>query len=300
MSSSPLRVAREHDAGAIAALFRDAYGDARPYDAAEILQWLRNTELAPEWKVVLERDGSVVGYGDIWIEDDELALDLAAPGHEEVLLDWAESQAEGRRVRVYFPAGHELERLCEARGYRYWRSSFTMGAPLDTEPPPPRVPPGIELRSYRADDESSVVAALNESFAGDPFWHELTPSAFREFHLRSRGFEPQLWVLAWDGDELAGCSLAYAERSGEPGLGWVGTLCVRPRWRRRGLGEALLLESFGRLRDRGLTRVGLGVDAENVTGALRLYERAGMRRVRQGDNWVLEPEPATGRPAAGV
>lgn len=300
MSSSRLRPAGEQDAEAIAALFRAAYGDARPYDAAEILQWLRNTELRPEWKVVLEHEGRVVGYGDVWVEEDEVALDLAAPGHEERLLDWAESQAEGRRVRVYFPAGHELERLCEARGYRYWRSSFTMGASLDEEPPEPRVPAGLELRSYRDDDEARVVAALNESFAGDPFFHEVTPSNFREFNLRGRGFEPQLWVLAWDGEELAGFSLAYAERSGEPGLGWIGTLGVRPRWRRRGLGEALLLESFRRLRDRGLTRVGLGVDAENVTGALRLYERVGMRRVRQGDNWVLEPEAATGRPAAGV
>ena len=76
---------------------------------------------------------------------------------------------------------------------------------------------------------------------------------------------------------------------GEPGLGWVGTLGVRPGWRRRGLGETLLRASFRALHERGLRRVGLGVDTENVTGALRLYERVGMRPVRRYDNWVREP-----------
>jgi ribosomal protein S18 acetylase RimI-like enzyme len=68
----------------------------------------------------------------------------------------------------------------------------------------------------------------------------------------------------------------------------VGTLAVRPRWRRRGLGEALLRAAFAALYERGRRRVGLGVDAENVTGALRLYERVGMRVIRQSDNWVRE------------
>ena len=55
-----------------------------------------------------------------------------------------------------------------------------------------------------------------------------------------------------------------------------------------GLGEGLLRTAFATLHARGLRRVGLGVDAENVTGALRLYERAGMRKVGQTDNWILD------------
>ena len=83
--------------------------------------------------------------------------------------------------------------------------------------------------------------------------------------------------------------LATAERVGDPELGWIGTLGVRPAWRRRGLGEALLRAAFAELFARGRRRVGLGVDTENVTGALRLYERVGMRPIRQNDNWSLEP-----------
>jgi ribosomal protein S18 acetylase RimI-like enzyme len=68
----------------------------------------------------------------------------------------------------------------------------------------------------------------------------------------------------------------------------VGTLSVRREWRRRGLGVSLLQRAFAALYDRGLPTIGLGVDAENPTGALGLYERAGMRKIRQSDNWVLD------------
>jgi mycothiol synthase len=161
---------------------------------------------------------------------------------------------------------------------------------LDDDPPPsPVFPAGITVRPYRVDDEEMLRDALNDAFAHDPFFHEVSPSAFREFYLRARGFDPALWLLAWDGDELAGFVLAYSERVGEPGLGWIGSLGVREPWRRRGLGEALLRSAFAALHERGFRRVGLGVDTENETGALRLYERVGMRAARRGDNWVREP-----------
>jgi ribosomal protein S18 acetylase RimI-like enzyme len=63
---------------------------------------------------------------------------------------------------------------------------------------------------------------------------------------------------------------------------------VRPPWRRRGLGRALLLSSFEEFRRRGSSRVGLGVDTENATGAVRMYEEAGMRAVRRNDSYELK------------
>jgi ribosomal protein S18 acetylase RimI-like enzyme len=155
-------------------------------------------------------------------------------------------------------------------------------------PSPVTLPESIELRGYRDENEAALRAALNEAFTADPFWHEVTPSSFREYYLGARGYDPALWLLAWDGPELAGFSLNYPERLGDQELGWVGTLGVRAPWRRRGLGEGLLRSAFNALYDRGLRRVGLGVDAQNETGALRLYEGAGMHRVRQNDNWELE------------
>ena len=76
-----------------------------------------------------------------------------------------------------------------------------------------------------------------------------------------------------------------------PKMGWVGTLGVRRPWRKQGLGLALLHESFAAFHRLGPTRVGLGVDASSLTGATRLYERAGMSPIRQFDMYqkILRP-----------
>ena len=287
-SSSPLRELREDDAEQVAALFVETFGPARKLDAEEIRSWLRNTEFEADWLRVLDEDGTVVGYGDIWPKDDVLELDAAAPKRWDVFFDWAEHEATARaipHVRTQVPHGHELANVVAARGYEAWRHSLTMEIELDTTPRRPELPRGVESRSYRDDDEPQLIAALNDAFAEDPFWQHVTRSSFREFWLRARGFDPALWALAFDGGELAGFSLAYPERGTDTELGWVATLGVRRPWRRRGLGEALLRGSFAALHRRGKRRVGLGVDAQNVTGALRLYERAGMRAVRRSDNW---------------
>jgi ribosomal protein S18 acetylase RimI-like enzyme len=285
-----LRPLREEHAEAVAQLFEEAFGESRRLDPEEVRSWLRNGELHNDWFRVLEADGRVVGYGDIFVEPDVVQLDVAAPGHWETFFDWAEGEARSRgvpRVRAYFEAGHELEGIAAARGYRYFRSSYTMEIALDA-PLPVTLPEGIELRGFRTEDAGVLRAALNDAFSEDPFWHEVTEANLREFYLGARGYDPALWLLAWDGPELAGFSLSYPERMGDRQLGWVGTLGVRAPWRRRGLGGALLRASFNALYDRGLRKVGLGVDSQNATGALRLYEEAGMHRVRQSDNWELD------------
>jgi ribosomal protein S18 acetylase RimI-like enzyme len=71
-------------------------------------------------------------------------------------------------------------------------------------------------------------------------------------------------------------------------MGWIGALGVRDRWRKRGIGLALLQHAFAEFHRRGLTKVGLGVDASNPTGATRLYERAGMRVVAEDVTFVKE------------
>lgn len=288
-----LRPFREEDAEAVASLYRAAFGDDRPLDAEEIISWFRNPGFRPDRMRVLEVDEEfVAGYGDLAVTSDAVELDVAAPGHWETFLKWAEDTAHSEgvpRVRVVFPADHELEGVVASREYRYWRSAYTMEIDLGEAPPDAGTPPsGIEVRPYADADAEMLRAALNEAFADDPFYEHATPERFRAFHLGARGFEPSLWLLAWDADVLAGFVLAYSERAGDPTVGVVRSLGVRPTWRRNGLGEALLREAFRELHSRGLRKIQLGVDAENKTGALRLYEWVGMRVVRRQDNWVTD------------
>lgn len=291
MNAGILRSLRESDADEIVAVYRRAHGDARPIDAAEIISWSRNPEFQPEALRVLELDGRVVGYGDIEIDNGEVALEVAAQGHWDVFLEWAERSARAAglsRVRTQTYSTPELVDAVAARGYRLWRSAFTMQIELGDGPPEARAHRlAIELRGYRAGDADSLRVALDEAFAADPFFRPVTPLRFREVYLGARGFDPSLWLLALDGAEVAGFVLAFPEHLGDKALGWIESIGVRPGWRGRGLGESLLGAAFRELHARGLRTVGLGVDSSNETGALRLYGRVGMQVVRRADNWVL-------------
>jgi mycothiol synthase len=290
MSSLQRRQLAPADADAVASLFVSAFGDARRMDGDEIREWFDNQALQPENLVVLEHDGDVVGYFDVWHEGDTADVDLAAPGFWDEGLDHAEERVRelgAGRARVFFVEGHELGDLVVARGYRKVRSSWTMEIELGVEAPAaPVVPEGIELRVYRhPDDEQRVYELVMDSFADHWGFHAIPIEGWREFNTKNRFFDPDLWLLAFDGHELAGASLNYPERGDDPGVGWIGTLGVRKAWRRRGLGEALLRRSFAMLHARGLRTLRLGVDAENTTGATRLYERAGMHVIRQSNTW---------------
>lgn len=288
MSSSPLRPFTDRDAEHVAALFRAAYPVWRPLATDDVLAWLRADDSAGDDMRVLEFDGRVVGYGDVTVGSD-VRLDVAAPGHWDVFLDWLESRARGTGpARTYFPRGHELERVVAARGYRQRGSSFTMAIDLPERPPKPDVPGGIAVRPYREEHAGAVIATMNAAFAENPPWRRVTAETFRTVYAGSRHAAPELWRLAWDGDELAGCVLPDPCRVGEPTLGWVRILAVRKPWRRRGLGEALLRTAFRDHYDRGQRRVGLAVEADNPTGAFSLYERVGMRTVYRLDDWVKD------------
>jgi ribosomal protein S18 acetylase RimI-like enzyme len=97
--------------------------------------------------------------------------------------------------------------------------------------------------------------------------------------VETTSYDPSLWLLATDGDEAVGAlsGVVWGDR------GWVGELGVRKPWRGRGIASALLQRAFATFAARELPRVMLNVDAANPTGAVRLYERLGMRTVRGWD-----------------
>jgi mycothiol synthase len=90
--------------------------------------------------------------------------------------------------------------------------------------------------------------------------------------------------VAWDRDEVAGSVMTFVWQVENETLGlsrgWLEHISVRRPWRRRGLASALIAEALLALRAAGLREAALGVDAENTSGALRVYEALGFRRVR--------------------
>jgi ribosomal protein S18 acetylase RimI-like enzyme len=91
-----------------------------------------------------------------------------------------------------------------------------------------------------------------------------------------------------DEEEVAGICLCRPRSYEDPDLGFINILAVRRPWRKRGLGLALLRHAFNELYRRGKRKAGLGVDAQSLTGALRLYEKAGMYVHHQFDTYEKE------------
>ncbi|MGH3103409.1 MAG: GNAT family N-acetyltransferase [Gaiellaceae bacterium] len=180
------------------------------------------------------------------------------------------------------------EELYEPHGYRSVRRFRKMVISLDGEPSVPATP-GVELRPLRLEEAPEVHLVLEEAFADN--W-EYRPRTFEEYARRTfhrEDFDPALCLVAQAGGELAGASLNYWKSEGD--WGYIGTIGVRPAWRRRRIGEALMLASFAEFFRRGERRVALGVDAQNETGAARLYERLGMRALWEAVVWEKELRP---------
>ena len=221
---------------------------------------------------VLHPDHGTIELGHTLMADaEQRAAALAAPG--AVVHSFCSSRDERART------------LLEERGYRLVRHSFRMVADLDEPPPPPDWPDGFELRRFDPERDAEAVYEADMDAFADHWGFVRSPyEEWRRWFADER-LDPDLWFLAYSGDEIAGFCLCRGHEAADPDMGWVNVLGVRPSWRRRGLATALLLHAFAEFHRRGRRRVGLGVDAENTTGAVALYERVGMRPVRRFDTW---------------
>ena len=263
--------------------------------AQEIRHWLSLPNLHT---AVAELGGQICGYADFRRKGDgPLVVDLRVRpsawgrGAAAALLDLAEAAAPAATIHcVVSERDEEGHGALKARDYRLIRHSFEMQINFAEPPKPPEWPPGFALRRYTGEgDARAVYECHQESFADHWEFRPEPYEGWRRFSVERQDFDQSLWWLAEADGELAGICLGHWHTSGDPTFGWVGVLGVRRPWRGRGLGLALLRHSFVDFAARGATRVGLGVDAENTTGAVRLYERAGMRPVRRLDIYERTP-----------
>jgi mycothiol synthase len=291
-----LRPPRDDDFDAMLALMNAAqlatFGEA-DVTADELRTWLTTPSVDPTRDIrLLEEQGRLLGYVDAdkdssrWWSDVKIHPEADADAVLPELVAWLEQRAGDGTLRVW--TGATDERMVGAfkrLGFEEHRHSYRMEIALDDEPREPVWPDGITVRAYHPDDERLAYDLTVEVWqdTSDPL--EETFEEWRHWTTQRAGFDPSLWFLAVDGDEPAGFSFCRQDDT-DPNAGYVGTLGVRRAWRRRGLGEALLLQSFAEFRKRGYTRATLGVDASSPTGATRLYERAGMKVYR--DTLFLE------------
>ena len=266
-----------------------AFGEA-DVTVEELRLWLTAPSVDVERDIrLLERDGRLVGYIDVDPNEDtpprwwcDLKIDPQddADAVAGELVSWLEQRVDEGVLRVWTAAGDArvvgaLERL----GFAPVRHSYRMEIDLTGDEREPVWPEGLSLRTVSDENERLVYDLVKEVWrdTSDPM--DETFEEWQHWTTKSEAFEPTLWFLALDREDVAGFSLCRRDPN-DSNAGYVATLGVRRRWRRQGLGEALLLHSFREFRSRGFARATLGVDASSPTGATRLYERAGMRVYR--------------------
>jgi mycothiol synthase len=301
------RSATMEDIEKVVAMFNRCAGKLVGVDNKFTLNQYQNVWQTPGFNLetdtllVIAPDGSIVGYYELFdITEPHVTLrpwGRVHPEHEgkgigTYMLNWAEKRArqamlkapEGARVTLQcgvISVNKAGAQLMEEYGMKMIRHSLRMVIDLNDRLPSPQFPAGISIRTMsRPQDDRVVVEAVRDSFKDHwgyvetPFEEDL--AYWQHIMDTDEEFDPSIWFLAMDADQIAGVSLCWNKVGDDPDMGWLGTLGVRRQWRKQGLGLALLYHTFAEFYRRGKPRVGLGVDAESLTGATRLYERAGM------------------------
>ena len=265
--------------------------------------WLRSPSghFDPHRDIVLaELDGRVVAVaGQEWVDNRDGALRdhrlwgavdpaFRRRGIGAALL--ADNERRARELAASLPQDRRsvfgswsavdrpAARLLERSGYEVVRWFFEMVRRDLDDVPKASLPGGIELRPVMPDQHLAIWRANREAFRDHWGGSDESEDAMRRF-LESPDTDTSLWLIAWDGDEVAGGVFngIPAAQNAELGLrrGWLESVFTRRPWRRRGLARVLMLRSLALLRERGMTSAALAVDADNALGALGLYERAG-------------------------
>ena len=169
-------------------------------------------------------------------------------------------------------------------GYKSVRYSFEMVRPNLEDIPDLPLPEGLEVRPAKPEHFRKIWKAAAEAFQdhwGATQWRDEWFERWQEQSF----FNPDLWQVVWDGDEVAGMVLNFIHEKENSEYnrkrGYTEEISVRRPWRKKGLARALLAKSFKVLKDQGMTEAALGVDAENISGALKLYESMGFRTVKR-------------------
>ncbi|MGI6740356.1 MAG: GNAT family N-acetyltransferase [Brevefilum sp.] len=267
-------------------------------------------------RVIEDEHGNIIGYVDVFDimkpHVIKYVWGVMHPDHwdEQLylnLLAWAEGYTRNRidlvpeGARVVIQNGlrskdHQRSAALLAYGYKPVRNYYRMVIELDREPEQPAVINGIQIVPIHIESELEKALIAGQDGFRDHWGFVEHPTdklmeQWEHYIETSKDFDPSLWFLAKDGDQIAGICRNHGKMTEDPDMGWVSELSVRKLWRKQGLGKALLLTSFNEFYRRGKKRVGLGVDATSLTNATRLYESVGMHISESSINYEYELRP---------
>lgn len=256
--------------------------------------------------LIVEMKGQMIGYTRVWWEKELSGTRMylhfifllpawRGKGIERAMIRWNEQRLSvvagphpEEICRVYHTwvadSEPELEALLEDEGYKPVRYSVEMVRPTLEDIPDIPLPKGFALRTPEPDEYRAVWNAVAEAFKDHWAAHEWPDEEYEEW-LESPTFDPSLWQVAWHGRDVAGTVLTYIDekenRRFNRKRGYTEVITVRRPYRRRGLARSLMARSLMAQKTAGMTESALSVDAENISGALYLYESMGFEVVKR-------------------
>ncbi len=253
--------------------------------------------------IFAEIDEEMVGYGRCWWEAQldgtyrylhiaKLLPEWRNEGIRQAILKFSETRL--RQIAAMHPAESQKHfaafanegetrwaALLEAANYRPVRYFMEMVRPsLDNIPNAP-MPDGLEARPGTQAEWRQIWEACRKAFQdhwGESEWSEESFQAWTQHP----NFDPTLFQIGWDGAEVAGGVCNFINKASNESLnllrGYTEDIFVRRPWRKRGLAKALIARSLQMLKEMGMTEAALTVDAENPTGAVKLYTDMGFQK----------------------
>jgi mycothiol synthase len=293
----------------------------------------RYVPASAERVVAVSQGGEVAGYAYLASSERGVIHETGGGVHPArwgrgvgtLLAEWAVTRAtkgaEGAPPGVravlqvnLFEREREAIRLFENAGFTRLREWVHMAIEFGEPPPAPALPEALVLRSMDLDADWEIVGpAMDAAFADH--WGALSlapgeeaaggpePGATAEAEAGeeeepeddSYSNAPGFCFIALDGALVAGGVLCNARLVERDDSGRVGSVFVRPEYRRSGVGRALMHAAFGAFWERGVRRIILDTDTRSFTAAPRFYERLGMRPYRR--ELLFEREVRAGREA---
>jgi mycothiol synthase len=296
-------------------------------DAADRLSWAGSQEEVehdfqdpgsnPEKDtlLVLSPNGEVAGLGWAFVNLKAVRQRRAFlwgcvhPNHRkqklgETILSWLEVRGSQRLAEYQEDLPHVLRvnspdhltdrvELFKKHGYEPMRYFNRMRRDLSQPIPEKPTPAGISIRKWDPGLDLSALETINEAFYDHWGSEPMTAESWKLHYSASSSFRPDMTFLALDGERMVGACMnrVFHEDNARAGIkeGWIGTLGVLREWRGRGLASTLIAESMQAFKADGLEYAGLGVDSENLTGALKLYEKMGFYTIERTISWTKPP-----------
>ncbi|TET33139.1 MAG: GNAT family N-acetyltransferase [Anaerolineales bacterium] len=252
--------------------------------------------------LLVEIQGDLIGYARMnWLRESNgdvifrhhgcVIPEWRRKGIGSTLLHYTEDHLKGlanhtpkdglRFLEIYLAdTESDTQDLVKNAGYQPIRYFFEMVRPLDADIPEIGMPEGLEILPVNPNQYRTVFDAADEAFE-DHWGHIPATDAEYQWWVESPDFQPERWKVAWDNGQVAGMVLNYIKAEENERFNrkrcYTEDISVRRPWRRRGLARSLLAQSLQMFKDEGMEEAALGVDTDNLSGALALYEDLGFQ-----------------------